>query len=434
MSAQKSDIQFNEEEKVDINKGKNNSQIIRYSKDFIKNLRFEKIKQENNKQNEYIIKENNSKDQNDIDKIKQKLKENLDSNLNSYILSTKAKEQKILELLEIINQYESQITSLNNQIMILTKSNKQMKDIFKKIEYNYEQNKMSLISEREINKNNNKQMNNLYQDKIICEKKIEELVNIINQYSGQIEALTETLNNIKNEFFNYKKQNEQDKNKIIELNNINQILQKEKEQLDENYNKLKEDFEKLKQGNEKLNIKCFGLENKNKILNEQKEKAEGLLEKEKNKSIYLIDYINQDLQSLINYFDNKFNAILNKENNDIFQDNKLTLNCFQNIENNDDIKKINFEALIKAIINGINSIKEKNDKENKKISNTKNNLITEKKYLNIKNEIKIKEAQIENMNKIIKMKDDNINKLKDDIKKLVEDNIKLIKELEVKYI
>ena len=434
MSAQKSDIQFNEEEKVDINKGKNNSQIIRYSKDFIKNLRFEKIKQENNKQNEYIIKENNSKDQNDIDKIKQKLKENLDSNLNSYILSTKAKEQKILELLEIINQYESQITSLNNQIMILTKSNKQMKDIFKKIEYNYEQNKMSLISEREINKNNNKQMNNLYQDKIICEKKIEELVNIINQYSGQIEALTETLNNIKNEFFNYKKQNEQDKNKIIELNNINQILQKEKEQLDENYNKLKEDFEKLKQGNEKLNIKCFDLENKNKILNEQKEKDEGLLEKEKNKSIYLIDYINQDLQSLINYFDNKFNAILNKENNDIFQDNKLTLNCFQNIENNDDIKKINFEALIKAIINGINSIKEKNDKENKKISNTKNNLITEKKYLNIKNEIKIKEAQIENMNKIIKMKDDNINKLKDDIKKLVEDNIKLIKELEVKYI
>ena len=140
------------------------------------------------------------------------------------------------------------------------------------------------------------------------------------------------------------------------------------------------------------------------------------------------------MQSLINYFDNKFNAILNKENNDIFQDNKLTLNCFQNIENNDDIKKINFEALIKAIINGINSIKEKNDKENKKINNTKNNLITEKKYLNIKNEIKIKEAQIENMNKIIKMKDDNINKLKDDIKKLVEDNIKLIKELEVKYI
>ena len=34
------------------------------------------------------------------------------------------------------------------------------------------------------------------------------------------------------------------------------------------------------------------------------------------------------------------------------------------------------------------------------------------------------------MNKLIKIKDDNIIKLKEDIKKLVEDNIKLIKELE----
>jgi hypothetical protein len=37
------------------------------------------------------------------------------------------------------------------------------------------------------------------------------------------------------------------------------------------------------------------------------------------------------------------------------------------------------------------------------------------------------------MNKLIKIKDDNIIKLKEDIKKLVEDNIKLIKELEKKY-
>ena len=50
-----------------------------------------------------------------------------------------------------------------------------------------------------------------------------------------------------------------------------------------------------------------------------------------------------------------------------------------------------------------------------------------------KNDIKIKEAQLENMNKLIKIKDDNIIKLKEDIKKLVEDNIKLIKELEKKY-
>ena len=34
------------------------------------------------------------------------------------------------------------------------------------------------------------------------------------------------------------------------------------------------------------------------------------------------------------------------------------------------------------------------------------------------------------MNKLIKIKDDNINKLKEDVKKLLQDNIILIKELE----
>ena len=137
MSANKSILEFNEEEKVDINLNQNNSQIIKYSKDLEKKLNKQDIKTENNKTVESQKFVNNLFKQNDIEKIKQKLKENLDSNLNSYILSTKSKEQKIVELLEIINQYESQITSLNNQIILLTKNNKQMKEILKNIEFNY---------------------------------------------------------------------------------------------------------------------------------------------------------------------------------------------------------------------------------------------------------------------------------------------------------
>ena len=86
MSAKKGDIEFNEEEKVNINQEKNNSQIIRYSKNFVKNLRFENINKESNRQKNSLQKNDN------IEKIKQKLKENLDNNLNSYIFSTKAKE------------------------------------------------------------------------------------------------------------------------------------------------------------------------------------------------------------------------------------------------------------------------------------------------------------------------------------------------------
>ena len=458
MSAKKVVNNYKEEEKVHINQEKNNSQIIRYSKDFIKNLNLKNIKKENSKQNENEMKQmkctNNT---NNINEIKQKLKENLDSNLNSYILSTKAKEQKILELLEIINQYESQILSLNNQIMLLTNNNKQMKEILRKMEFNYERNKLDLVTEREKNKNNNIQMNNLYEDKNICEKKIEELVNIINQYSGQIEALTETLNNIKNEFFVYKKQNELDKNKLIELNDINNILTKEKEIINDNYNILNKEFEIIKQEKENLDNICNKLNEEKKILNEQKEKMESLYEKEKDKSISLIDYINQDLKSLIDYFDNKFNSTLNKQN---IKENKLILNCFQNIGENTELKKINFDIFIKALINGINSIIEKSNKDNenyqelinkekkyiKEISelkekiinnekimnnyNSNNHLIIERKYDNLKKEMKIKEIQIENMNKLIKIKDENIIKLKDDIKNLLEDNVNLIKKLE----
>ena len=379
MSAKKVDIELNEEEKVNLNQEKNNSQIIRYSKNFIKNLRFENINKESNRQKNLDPKND------DIEKIKQKLKENLDSNLNSYILSTKAKEQKIMELLEIINQYESQITSLNNQIKLLTTNNKQLKEILQKIEFNYDQNKKELNTEKEINKKNSIYLNNLLQEKNICEKKIEELVNIINQYSSQIEALTETLNSLKQDFFEYKKQNEQDKNKLKELNDINNLLIKEKNQINENYNLIKGDFIKLKQDKENIEKNFDALEKETLVIKEQKEKFENFFEKEKNKNIKLIDYINQDLKSLVEYFDNKFNSLIEDKNNDTINENKLTLNCFQNIEKNNAIKNINFEIFIKAIIKGINSIKEKMNKD--KESNL-GFINQEKKYIQEINELK----------------------------------------------
>ena len=403
MSANKSNIEFNEEEKVsNRNLNQNNSQIIKYSKDYIKKI-------ENNK----TIESNNSLRNlfkyNDVEKIKQKLKENLDSNLNSYILSTKSKEQKIVELLELTNQYESQITILNNQINLLTKNNKQMKDILKNMELNYNQKETDLMKEKELNKKNINIINELNQDKNICETKIKELVNIINQYSRQIEALTENLNYIKNEFFEYKEKNEKEKNKLNELNNMNNILNKEKEELNLIINKFNEENIKLKQDNKNLFEKFNLLENDYKLLKEKNIKIENLFEKEKNKYNTLINYINQDLKSLTEYFEYKINHILIKDeyNNNILNENKLSLNCF----NNDEIKKINFEIFIKELINIFNSFKEKIDINNKNYNNA---------YI----------KEINDMNKLIKIKDDNINKLKEDVKKLLQDNIILIKELE----
>ena len=411
MSAKKINyIEFNEEEKVNNNKKQNNSQIIRYSKDFMKqNIKEKnKINELNHKKekvNSYSLK--NLFDKSEIEIIKEKLKENLDSNLTSYIISTKSKEQKIIELLELINQYESQIASLNNQIILLTNNNKQMKENLKNTELNYSQTKNDLIKQKEINEKNNTNITNLQKDKNICEKKMKELVNIINQYSFQIEALTETLNNIKQEFTLFKKQNENDKIKIKELTDINNLIKKEKDELNIINKQLNEENTILKQDKENLSEKNILLENNNEILNEEKNILEKNIEKEKDKLNNLINDINQDLSSLTDYFENKINSIINKDINNIsiLNENKLTLNCFQNIEDNNEIKKINFELFIKAIIKGFNSFKEK--------MNNKNSM-----------------ENTDNINKLLKIKDENIIKLKEDIKKLIQDNIKLIKELQ----
>ena len=260
MSAKKiSDIEFNEEEKVNNNKIQNNSEIIRYSKDFIKNTHKQNINEENKinniKPNLYSFQ--NLFDKSEVEKIKEKLKENLDSNLTSYIISTKSKEQKIMELLELITQYESQIASLNNQIILLTNNNKQTKENLKNIELIFEQTKKDLITQKEINEKNNINITTLQIDKNICEKKMKELVNIINQYSFQIEALTETLNNIKQEFTSFKKQNENDKIKIKELNDINILIKKEKNELNIINKQLNEENAILKQDKENLCEKIF---------------------------------------------------------------------------------------------------------------------------------------------------------------------------------
>ena len=53
----------------------------------------------------------------------------------------------------------------------------------------------------------------------------------------------------------------------------------------------------------------------------------------------------------------------------------------------------------------------------------------EKKIEFLNNEIILKEVQIENVNKLLKKRDDDIVKLKEDNKKLIQDNVNLIKGL-----
>ena len=213
----------------------NDSKLINLSNELTDKEQLLSIENENNEEENKEL--NINSQQNGIDILKQRLKDdkynisksnnkqNLENTLNTYIIANKSKEQKILELLEIINQYEIQISKFNKQIISLTNSNKQMKNIIKTIEFDYEQTKINLMTERELNKNNNIYMNNLYQDKILTEERIKELINIINKYSTQTDSLTKTLNNLKNENINFKKENEEFQKNILELKEKNNVLE-----------------------------------------------------------------------------------------------------------------------------------------------------------------------------------------------------------------
>lgn len=239
--------------------------------------------------------------------------ENLDKSLNPYIMANKSKEHKILELLEIINQYESQISSLNNQIISLTNRNKQMKEIIKNIEFDYEQTKVNLMTEKEVNKNNNKYLNDLYQDKIISEKKIKELIEIIKQYSNQTEELTKSLNHTKKENINVKKENEEYKNNNFKLNEKNNSLEYDNKILHNDFKKINEEILKLKEDNKKLIELQFNMENKMKTNLELNEKIKLQIKKEENKNSSLIQAINQDLNSLAKYFELKYDKLFDEE-------------------------------------------------------------------------------------------------------------------------
>ena len=332
-------------------------------------------------------------------------KESKDESLNPYIASNKLKEKKILELLEIINQYESQISSLNNQIAFLTNKNKQMKEIIKNIEFDFEQTKVNLMTEKEVNKNNNAYLTNLYQDKIISEQKIKELINIVNQYSSQIDMLKKTSNEIKNENITYKKENEEYKNNLNQINEKNLLLENDNKKYNEEITQLKED-------NKKLCEIQYNTENKMKKNIEENEKIKAQIKINENKYDSLLYTINQDLKSLSTYFETKYNTLLNDHNeiNDNQDEIKLSLLFFQNCdENSNKDIDINMQLLIKTLINGFN-----NSKNKIKDLKIKNNNLNDK-LLSIINKEKDYIKQIEQLNKSISDKGKLINQFNNEI-------------------
>ena len=397
-----------------------------------------------------------------------------------------SKDKKIKELIDIVTQYEEQITILNNQVITLTKNNKELKGAIIDMSTTYDK---ACKEEKQAKETIS---NDLQCTKEKYELKIKELINIINQYSEEIEkinnelritqnnyyALNEEfqkqgkfLNEVTNEIKILNQENEQYKSQMQEMNQrlidydkevyelqrqmnlyINDISQLDKEiqqkdiQHSKFVSKVNKDIERIttlisnSEGNVNELSKEIIYDNLIKVINQEKktmlEKLQNeIQENKKTKEEYesTIKELNIKLQSTEETLLNK-NEELNEKQNEIKE--KISslesftsfVNKLQSIFHYDNT--LSLEEQLKHIEDTVKECTSK-QKEIDTLSNEMKAL--KKRYDACITEKELKAIQIANMEKIIEKKNESFemikkenSKLQCDIQKLYLDNSKLV--------
>ena len=397
-----------------------------------------------------------------------------------------SKDKKIKELIDIVTQYEEQITILNNQVITLTKNNKELKGAIIDMSTTYDK---ACKEEKQAKETIS---NDLQCTKEKYELKIKELINIINQYSEEIEKINnelritqnnyyalneefqkqgEFLNEVTNEIKILNQENNQYKSQMQEMNQrlidydkevyelqrqmnlyINDISQLDKEiqqkdiQHSNFISKVNKDIEKIttlisnSEGNVNELSKEINYDNLIKVINQEKKTMLEKLQKEiqenkKTKEEYesTIKELNMKLQSAEENVLNK-NEELNEKQNEIKE--KISslesftsfVNKLQSIFHYDNT--LSLEDQLKHIEDRVKECTSK-QKEIDTLSNEMKAL--KKRYDACITEKELKAIQIANMEKIIEKKNESFemikkenSKLQCDIQKLYLDNSKLV--------
>lgn len=397
-----------------------------------------------------------------------------------------SKDKKIKELIDIVTQYEEQITILNNQVITLTKNNKELKGAIIDMSTTYDK---ACKEEKQAKETIS---NDLQCTKEKYELKIKELINIINQYSEEIEKINnelritqnnyyalneefqkqgEFLNEVTNEIKILNQENNQYKSQMQEMNQrlidydkevyelqrqmnlyINDISQLDKEiqqkdiQHSNFISKVNKDIEKIttlisnSEGNVNELSKEINYDNLIKVINQEKKTMLEKLQKEiqenkKTKEEYesTIKELNMKLQSAEENVLNK-NEELNEKQNEIKE--KISslesftsfVNKLQSIFHYDNT--LSLEDQLKHIEDRVKECTSK-QKEIDTLSNEMKAL--KKRYDACVTEKELKAIQIANMEKIIEKKNESFemikkenSKLQCDIQKLYLDNSKLV--------
>lgn len=321
-----------------------------------------------------------------------------------------SKDKKIKELIDIVTQYEEQITILNNQVITLTKNNKELKGAIIDMSTTYDK---ACKEEKQAKETIS---NDLQCTKEKYELKIKELINIINQYSEEIEKINNELRITQNNYYALNEEFQKQGEFLNEVTNEIKILNQEN-------NQYKSQMQEMNQ----------------RLIDYDKEVYE--LQRQMNLYINDISQLDKEIQQK----DIQHSNFISKVNKDIEKITTLISNSEGNV--NELSKEINYDYLIKVINQEKKTMLEKLQKEiqenkktkeeyestikelNMKLQSAEENVLNKNEELNEKqNEIKEKISSLESFTSFVnKLQSifhyDNTLSLEDQLKH-IEDTVK----------
>lgn len=279
--------------------------------------------------------------------------------LESTIVS---KDKKISQLLSIIKQYETQITTLTSQNAVLSQTNAQLKQQSNTLNSQYQNTQLQLQTTKDTQHLHTATLQSVTYQNVAYEQKIKELIALIKEYSNEVittnnelSLLKEKYNLLLNESENVKQMCSTYDKEITALKQDNNDLQSKNETLIKTVNYLQTN------NSETIN-ENYALSKENSELKKEVSQMQVEHNKHNAHNESLVCLINKDLVNLSKEVAMCFNAVINKHNvSECGVVGKMMLLSNNDDDGNDSDNaqcKVNFKVLIETINKTKNEVNE----------------------------------------------------------------------------
>ena len=270
-----------------------------------------------------------------------------------------SKDKKISQLLSIIKQYETQITTLTSQNAVLTQTNAQLKQQSNTLNSQYQNTQLQLQTTKDTQHLHTATLQSVQYQNVAYEQKIKELIALIKEYSNEVittnnelSLLKEKYNLLLNESENVKQMCSTYDKEITALKQDNNDLQSKNETLIKTVNYLQTN------NSETIN-ENYALSKENSELKKEVSQMQVEHNKHNAHNESLVCLINKDLVNLSKEVAMCFNAVINKHNvSECGVVGKMML-LSNNDDDSDNVQcKVNFKVLIETINKTKNEVNE----------------------------------------------------------------------------